>query len=104
MQKTVENSQKAQKLSNEYKEKRYLFEEYTKKIRLLLENLLKKNQIQFQTIQFRTKEVPNFYEKLLRKKELQDMNIFEMTDLSARALKRRPDDVEHVFNGRVSLR
>jgi ppGpp synthetase/RelA/SpoT-type nucleotidyltranferase len=83
MQKTVENSQKAQKLSNEYKEKRYLFEEYTKTIRLLLENLLKKNQIQFQTIQFRTKEVPNFYEKLLRKKELQDMNIFEMTDLSA---------------------
>jgi len=82
MQKTGDNDQKAQELANEYKEKRYLFEEYTKTIRLLLENLLKKNQIQFQTIQFRTKEVPTFYENLLRKKELQGKNVFEMTDLS----------------------
>lgn len=82
MQKTGDNDQKAQELANEYKEKRYLFEEYTKTIRLLLENLLKKNQIQFQTIQFRTKEVPTFYEKLLRKKELQGKNVFEMPDLS----------------------
>ena len=73
---------KAQELVNEYKEKRFLFEDYTKTIRLLLENLLRKHQIQFQTIQLRTKEVPSFYEKLLRKKELQSKNLFEMTDLS----------------------
>ena len=82
MQKTGENADKAQELVNEYKEKRSLFEECTKTIRLLLENLLKKHHIQFQAIQFRTKEVPNFYEKLLRKKELQGKNLFEMTDLS----------------------
>ena len=82
MQKTGENADNAQGLVNEYKEKRSLFEEYTKTIRFLLENLLKKHHIQFQTIQFRTKEVPNFYEKLLRKKELQGKNLFEMTDLS----------------------
>ena len=82
MQKIGENDDKAQELVNEYTEKRSLFEEYTKTIRLLLENLLKKHQIQFQTIQFRTKEVPNLYEKLLRKKELQSNNLLEMTDLS----------------------
>jgi ppGpp synthetase/RelA/SpoT-type nucleotidyltranferase len=82
MQKLGENGDKAQELVNEYKEKRSLFEEYTKTIRLLLENFLKKHQIQFQTIQFRTKEVPNLYEKLLRKKELQGKNLLEMMDLS----------------------
>jgi ppGpp synthetase/RelA/SpoT-type nucleotidyltranferase len=82
MEKTGVKDDKAQELVNEYNDKRSLFEEYTKTIRLLLENLLKKHQIQFQTIQFRTKEVPNFYEKLLRKKELQSKNLFEMTDLS----------------------
>ena len=82
MDKISGKNNRVQELVNEYREKRPLFEEYTKTIRLLLENLLKKNKIQFQTIQFRTKEVPNFYEKLLRKKELQGKNIFEMTDLS----------------------
>jgi hypothetical protein len=44
---------KAQELVDEYKEKRALFEEYTKTIRLLLENLLGKRRIQFQTMQSR---------------------------------------------------
>lgn len=82
MEKNSGKDDKAQELVNEYKEKRALFEEYTKTIRLLLENLLRKHHIQFQTMQSRTKDVSNFYEKLLREKELQDKKLFEMKDLS----------------------
>src|SRR3990170_4787256 len=82
MEKNSGKDDKAQELVNEYKEKRALFEEYTKTIRLLLENLLRKHHIQFQTMQSRTKDVSNFYDKLSREKELQDKKLFEMKDLS----------------------
>ncbi|MCL5877261.1 MAG: RelA/SpoT domain-containing protein [Candidatus Bathyarchaeota archaeon] len=72
-----------QNLLNEYAEKRDLFEEYTKTIQFLLENLLRQHYSQFQTVQSRTKELSHFREKLLRKKELQLKPLLKMTDLSA---------------------
>src|SRR5450759_2047087 len=71
-----------QEIVSEYKEKRPLFEEYTKTIHILLENLLRKHYIQFQTVQFRTKEITRFHQKLQKKEYLQNKKLDEMTDLS----------------------
>jgi ppGpp synthetase/RelA/SpoT-type nucleotidyltranferase len=70
-------------LLDQYSEKKPLFDEFTKTIAFLLENLLKKNNSQFQTIQYRTKEEAHFKEKLFRNKDLQGKLLFEMPDLSA---------------------
>lgn len=82
MEKNNDKNGKIRNLVNEYDRNRALFQEYTKIIHLLIENLLRKNNVKVQTIQCRTKEVSSFYEKLLRKKELQDKKLFEMKDLS----------------------
>lgn len=57
MEKDNAEDGKVQNLLNEYTEKRYLFEEYTKTIHFLLENLLREHNSQFQTVQSRTKEL-----------------------------------------------
>jgi ppGpp synthetase/RelA/SpoT-type nucleotidyltranferase len=82
MEKSKKEDDRAQELTNEYKEKRPLFQKYTKTIRFLLESLLRKHDVQFQTVQFRTKEVPKFHRKLLKKKHLQSKKLTEITDLS----------------------
>lgn len=73
---------KVHELVNEYKEKYSLFEEYTKTIYFLIENILRKYSIQFQAVQFRTKEVLKFNKKLLKKEYLQKRKLVEMPDLS----------------------
>src|SRR5450759_3860609 len=74
--------QKIQFLLDRYVEKRYLFEEYTKTIAFLLENLLRRNNSQFQTVQHRAKELSSFKEKLFKKKDFQDKQLLEMSDLA----------------------
>ena len=56
MEKTSKKADKIQELVKEYKEKHSLFEEFTRTIHFLLENLLRKYHIQFQAVQSRTKE------------------------------------------------
>ena len=83
MEKANAEDDKAQILVDQYKDKRYLFEEYTKTIHLLLEHLLRQHKSQFQTVQSRPKELSHLREKLLRKKELQNKPLLEMSDLAA---------------------
>lgn len=82
MKETSEKAHKVSELLSEYKEKYSLFEEYTRTIHFLLENLLRKYSIQFATVQFRTKEVSKLGKKLLKKKDLQNRKLVEMPDLS----------------------
>ncbi|MBN1784299.1 MAG: RelA/SpoT domain-containing protein [Candidatus Bathyarchaeota archaeon] len=82
MKKPQKNADKAQKLLDEYKEKFSLFEEYTKSVHFILENLLEKNFIQFQVVQSRTKEPLKFRKKLSKKEYLLKKKLVEMPDLS----------------------
>src|SRR4030042_5433858 len=82
---------------NEYKKKRPLFKRYTKKLKVLVRELLKKEVIDYHIVSGRTKKISSFRRKISRPGKHYKNPLIQVTDLTGlRIIVHYSDTVDKV--------